>query len=68
MGAENMEGAERNSQTLTVPAFSLNGLDVSSGMNFSRSSRSRSLFKVAFPSAETVSRFKGMVLTGVNVG
>lgn len=47
---------------LTVPAFSLNGFEVSSGMNFSRSSRRKEWSMEAFPVESTVKRLKGIDL------
>ena len=56
-----------HAQTLTVPAFSLNGLEVSRGMNFSRSSRRMVWSVVGLPLASTVSRLRGIDLIYVSM-
>lgn len=55
-------GSRGHSQTLTVSAFSLKGFEVSSGMNFSRSSSRMVLSTCALPFASVVNRLNGIDL------
>ena len=57
-----MSKVEPDVQTLTVPALSLNGLLVSRGIFFSRSSRTMVWSTTDLPLPSTVTKFNGMVL------